>query len=69
MTKINFETYQQVIENSIQSCITIEQLHCCWDMIERFEEVFKPIVGVEEVSKAANWLMFKYSDKKILLPF
>ncbi len=63
----NFEPYEEVIANSIESCLTPDQLHCCWDMIERFIEVFTPLVDAEKVSKSANQLMFKYGDKQSLL--
>lgn len=63
----NFEPYKQLIADSIESCNHVEQLHCCWDMIERFSEVFTPLLGQSKVSPEANWLMFKYGDKKSLL--
>jgi len=63
----NFEPYEKLIADNIESCIHPEQLNCCWDMIERFTEVFTPLLGEEKVSKSANWLMFKYGDKKSLM--
>ena len=42
MNTEHVKPYAQAIANCIASCTNHRQLECCFDMIERFKQVFKP---------------------------
>lgn len=69
MSPHNFNPYKEVIESSIKSCLNTNQLNCCWDMIERFKEVFMPHKTPKEISLAANELyeLYSYKSRQLLI--
>lgn len=64
MTAEYFTPYRQVISNCISSCISPEQLLCCWDMIQQFQRVFE---HVADVKKATDELIGEYDNKQVYL--
>lgn len=68
MIASHFIPYKQVIIRSINSCITTEQLQCCFDMVGHFKEVFKfhDIPNKDEVyDEIANHYLQKQSELHI----
>ncbi|HOZ95372.1 MAG TPA: hypothetical protein PLS07_00760 [Niabella sp.] len=64
MTSKHFAPYQQVIAASIRSCTNNEQLFCCYDMIDRFKEIFKPFMSGLSVHQAAGDLYEAYHRRQ-----
>ncbi len=64
MTGENFEPYWQTIANCIESCTNNEQLACCYDIIERFKEVFKPSINPILLHEKAGRLYAKYHTRQ-----
>jgi hypothetical protein len=60
--------YAERISSSISSCITKEQLLCCHDMIDRFEEVFLHHPDRNKVFELALNLRTEYHEKDINMP-
>ncbi len=60
ITKDLFSPYKQAIINCIGSCTSMPQMHCCWDMLDRFREVFKNIVDVKLIIKASDEIVETY---------
>lgn len=59
-----FIPYKDTILRCIASCITPEQFHVCYDLMERFEERFRGVVTVEELNEASIELHSAYQMKK-----
>lgn len=64
MTTKHFTPYQQTIAACIVSCTNVEQLACCFDMIERFKEIFKPFMSGTVVHEAVGRLNEKYAIRQ-----
>ncbi len=67
MTIKHFPIYKETILKSIDSCITKEQLQCCWDMRERFADLFKYILPHPNVKQAVNEIEIAYENKEAKL--
>jgi hypothetical protein len=63
MKKDMFLPYREFLRRIILSVETPEQLKICYDMIDRFIEVFKLSVGISELNEAQGELYDAYQLK------
>jgi hypothetical protein len=63
MKKDMFLPYREFLRRIILSVETPEQLKICYDMIDRFIEVFKLSVGISELNEAQCELYDAYQLK------
>jgi len=64
MTANHFKPYSHAIVNCISSCHNNEQLYCCFDMIYRFNEVFKFLIEEKVLEKVTNKLYEYYNTRQ-----
>jgi hypothetical protein len=64
MRKELFNDYKTLILKCIESCINLNQLHCCFDMIDRFDDHFLVLSSDADIRKASQELSAVYLSKK-----
>lgn len=67
MTAQHFEAYKETIMKCIESCTNTRQLACCWDMMQRFSDLFTYYLPVENAHKAVYDIIAAYDQRETIL--
>jgi hypothetical protein len=68
MVKIElYDSYVQVLERCINSCVTGDQLDCVYDLIERFDILYRNMINGATHLQNMNYLTDRYTSRKIFL--
>lgn len=62
-----FTPYCETLSRCIGSCDTPEQLICCHDLIDRFNERFSIMIEATKLSTATNLLVDQYTVRQAQL--
>lgn len=67
MTAKHFGAYKETIIRCIESCTNTMQLACCWDMLQRFGDIFTYRLPVKNTDKAVDEIITAYEIKESIL--